>query len=289
MQIGEHLGQGGYVGGVAGEHVMRDRDPVAGGEQPDHHLGTVGPVITRVAERARREPHRGGDRAFEEGRGQVVADQGELQVGQVGQPRVQERLQLGLDVVDVVQRPVVLLQAGKREPVWGHDLVGDPAHDLASGARVDQPVGDHREHRIRKRPAQPLAPGRLVEPRLQPQPTPPRLHRGDPAQGRSVAGLEVLAAHPCGLGMGLERGDDAVELATVAQLGHLAQAGDGAVAGLARLVPEGLDQRQVLVGLAPTPHLRGLHEHAGHCRPQNMEKQASKPILCPYIGRAVQT
>ena len=41
LQIGHHCRQGGGVVGVAGEHVMRDRDPVAGDQQADHHLRSV--------------------------------------------------------------------------------------------------------------------------------------------------------------------------------------------------------------------------------------------------------
>ena len=41
LQVLEHAGQGGDIGGVAGEHVMRDGDPVAGAQQADHHLGPV--------------------------------------------------------------------------------------------------------------------------------------------------------------------------------------------------------------------------------------------------------
>ena len=56
LQIGQHAGQGGDVGGVAGEDVMGDRDPVGGAQQADHHLRPIGAVIAGVAERLGREP-----------------------------------------------------------------------------------------------------------------------------------------------------------------------------------------------------------------------------------------
>ena len=58
LQVGEHAGQGRHVGGVAGEHVMGDRDPVGGAQQADHHLRPIGAVIAGVAERLGREPLR---------------------------------------------------------------------------------------------------------------------------------------------------------------------------------------------------------------------------------------
>ena len=39
LEVLQHAGQGGHVAGVAGEHVMGDRDPVAGAQQADDDLG----------------------------------------------------------------------------------------------------------------------------------------------------------------------------------------------------------------------------------------------------------
>ncbi len=58
LQVLEHRGQGGDVGGVAGEHVMGDRDAVAGAQQADHHLRPIGAMVPGVAERPGREPVR---------------------------------------------------------------------------------------------------------------------------------------------------------------------------------------------------------------------------------------
>ena len=57
-QVVQHVGQGGDIGGVAGEHVMGDRDPVPGAQQADHDLRPVRAVVTGVAERPGREPVR---------------------------------------------------------------------------------------------------------------------------------------------------------------------------------------------------------------------------------------
>ena len=40
-EVGQHRRQGGGVAGAAGEHMVRDRDPVSGAQQPDHDLGPV--------------------------------------------------------------------------------------------------------------------------------------------------------------------------------------------------------------------------------------------------------
>lgn len=47
LRVLQHGGQGRDVRGVAGEHVMRDRDPIGGAQQPDHFL-PIGVVQVRA-------------------------------------------------------------------------------------------------------------------------------------------------------------------------------------------------------------------------------------------------
>ena len=55
LQVSQHAGQCGDIGGVAGEHVMSDRHPVAGAQQSDHDLRTIAAMVTAVAESTRRK------------------------------------------------------------------------------------------------------------------------------------------------------------------------------------------------------------------------------------------
>ena len=83
------------------------------------------------------------------------------------------------------------------------------------------------------------------------------------AEALDIAGLDVGALRISG-----ESLDDAVELAGLAQLGHLAQAKQRPV-GVLPLHADGLDERQVLVGGFATAMDRPLHEHANilqHCK-----------------------
>ena len=136
LQILQHRGQGGGVVGVAGEHVMGDGDPIAGDQQPDHHLGPVGAAITRVPEPAGRELLATGGRRLEVGRGQVVAAQPQIQPQQGDQLAIQVGLDARLQVGDGVQRPVELIE--RRD--------GHPGGELHVGV---EPFGDGASFRPR--------------------------------------------------------------------------------------------------------------------------------------------
>ena len=140
LQVVEHPGQGGDVGGVAGEHVMGDGDPVGGAQQADHHLRPIRAVITGVAERLGREPCRGPRGAFEVGRRQVVADQPQIQIGEVGQRRVQLRLGRRFDVGDDIDGPVVLVQHRCHEP-GRHHHIGRRPTPAAAVSSMDRSAG----------------------------------------------------------------------------------------------------------------------------------------------------
>lgn len=92
LEFVEHARQRRDVVRVTREHVMRDRDPVARAQQPEHHLRPVRTMITRVAERTRREPIRRTSLTLEIRRGQVVTHETEIEVREIGEPTVQVRL-----------------------------------------------------------------------------------------------------------------------------------------------------------------------------------------------------
>ena len=84
---------------------------------------------------------------------------------------------------------------------------------------------------------------------------------------RALAG-QLPRLEPVPLRVGTKRPDDPVYLPARAQLGDLAEAQERAV-GVAAILPDGLDERKVLVGLVATATNRPLHEHnhiLQHCK-----------------------
>ena len=175
-QIRQHTGQGGHISGVAGEHVMSDRDPIPGAQQADHHLGPVVSLVTGVPERFRWEPVRGARVALEIGGRQVVANHREIHVGEVAQPGIQLGLGCFLGGGDDVEGPVVLVQRWGRPPLGHRHIPVDPFDQTPFRAGIDKAVGHHREHRLRQRFR--AAVGALFgEPGVQPEAFPYRSHR----------------------------------------------------------------------------------------------------------------
>ena len=105
-------------------------------------------VVPGVAERLRREPVRRPRRAFEVGGGEVVADQPQIQVGEIGERRVELRLgrllgcrrrRRGPGSTDQRRRRRTRPASPRRRSTH--------SRQPPLGARIDQPVGDHRQHR----------------------------------------------------------------------------------------------------------------------------------------------
>jgi hypothetical protein len=262
LQVLQHAGQGGHVSGLTAEHVMRDRDPVTGAQQPDHDLRAVTAAIAGVAESLRREPIRRPRRPFEVGRREVIADQPQIQVGEIAQRRVELRLGRLLGVGDGVERPVVLIRRRRHEPRRHHHVALHPLGQASLRARIDEPVGDHRPHR-RLQHDRATVGAQLAEPHVQPELSPPRVGGGDRPERPCGVGIEFVGKHPRPLRMLLQGGDDAVQLTAGAQRARLAEAAQNAMPG-AVAGADGLHQGQILVLLvAPLDPCR-LHEHVSN-------------------------
>jgi hypothetical protein len=262
LEVVEDAGEGGHVGGVAGEDVVGDGDAVAGDEQADDDLGPVAAVVTGVAEGPGLEAPRGLGRPLEVGGGQVVADQAQVQVGEVGQGAVEVGLGRFLGLGHHVEGPVVVMRRRLPE-AGGHDHVG--AHPLGQGplgARGAQPVGHHGEDSVGDGGVMSAGHGREVA--VQSQPCPIGRHRGHRPGGAGLLGLDARPLAPRSLAVGGQRGHDAVELAAGPQRGCLAQAGNDVVAHPGA-VSHGLHQAQVLIDPVTPTHSRRLHVHASNC------------------------
>ena len=46
----EHGGECGMIAGIASEHLVSDREPIAVDHQPHHHLFAIGALVARMAE-----------------------------------------------------------------------------------------------------------------------------------------------------------------------------------------------------------------------------------------------
>jgi hypothetical protein len=238
--------------------VVRDGYAVAGNEQADHDLGTVTPVVPGVAKGPGGEAIRGGAGPLEVRRGQVVTDQAQVEVGEVGERGVEVVLGGRLGPGHNVEAPVVLMGLGDGKAL-GHDHIGaHPVDHLALGARVVEAVGHHGEDGVAHGGGVMRRSGGEVG--VQAQATPVGPHRSHRAQRRGAVGLGQFGVHPLAVGMSGQGGHDAVELAALRQRQCLTQAGHHLVAHLGA-ISEGLHQREIPIGpLAPT-NGRRLHVH----------------------------
>ena len=216
-------------------------------------------MVPGVPERPRREPVRQPGRPLEAGGRQVIAHQPQVQIREIAQPRIQVGLGLLLRVGCGIDGPVVLAQRRSRPPL-GHDHIGSgPLAQAPFRARRHQPVGHHREHGVLQSvgPAPRAEPG---EPPVQSQPPPHRGHRGHRSQSRGPLSGQRADVDPLAAQVRLQSGHDALQLPSLPQSGHLAEADQ-------RLVPDpgpianGLDQRQVLIHLVAPATSGRLHEH----------------------------
>ena len=182
-----------------------------------------------------------------------------------------------------VDRPVALVERWRLHVLWQDYVAIEPRqHRAPLRPRADEPVGDHHEHGVFEvRGVAGVA--HASEERLEIEAPEVGVAGGDrPVSGRFVD-RRLVDRQPRLLGVGPQRGDDAIELAGVPQLCHLAEAKERVVGHLP-VDAGGLDQRQVLVGLIAPFADRRLDEH---------HKQDNTPViptegLCrPYIWRTV--
>lgn len=140
----EHGSQRGAVLGIAGEHLMSDREAVAIDDQADHHLLAVRAVVARIAA-LRFGIGRG--LAFEVDRGQVVEVDHAVEVEQVALALDQCGFDGGAMGVELVEDAVERILCQGIEP--GAEDVGqcraaDPLRRRMLGSGLDQPVQNHR-------------------------------------------------------------------------------------------------------------------------------------------------
>ena len=83
----------------------------------------------------------------------------------------------------------------RREPGGHHHVALDPLGQAPLGARIDQPVGDHRQHRVVQHLGATLGADR-GEPRVETQPSPHRVDRGDRPDRRRGLGGELVGGQP---------------------------------------------------------------------------------------------
>jgi hypothetical protein len=175
-----------------------------------------------------------------------------------------------------------LLQRREAETLRRDHAVDDPPVGAPLRGRVDKPASQHREHRIRQRPRHPrLAPDRVEQP-LKPEVVPQLPHRGHRADHRCLLDRQAVEIDLVTLGVGLQGGDDPVELAGLAQRRCLPEPKQGPV-GVLAVDADRLDQGQVLVGPVGPAHTLRLDEHAGSIPPAPPSRNHRTRKCCPYI------
>jgi len=295
LQVLHHARERRDVRRVAREDVVGDGDAVGGDEESDHDLRAVGAVVPAVAEgEGGKGPPPDGGR-LEVARGEVVADEAEVQVGQRAELGVEVGLRRLLCLGEGVDRPVALVEARcthASRQCHGLKPLGDRA---PLGRRFGQAVGHHGKDRVGEHSRAPaVAEGGEVL--LEAEATKVRPDRRHRPEARRREALELTGFDIGALGVGGQRLDDPVELTGLAQLGHLAETEQGRVRVLP-VHPHRLDQRQVLVGLVATATDGPLHEHTRilqRCRSNVVECVAPtfclagsiSPPICPTQGPA---
>ena len=251
---------------------MGDRDAVGGDQQPDHDLGPVGPVVSAVAEGEGWKTPLTDGHGLEVTRGDVVADKAEIEVGEVAQLLVEVHLGGVFCLGDGVDRPVALV-----EPRWADaGRKGDGTKPFGDGpplgSRICEAVRHHREHGVGEHPRSPAVADRR-EVLVEAQATEVRPDRCCRTEARRAFAGQLTSLEPVPLRVGTKRPDDPVYLPARAQLGDLPKAQERAV-GVATILPDSLDERQILVGLVATATHRPLHKHnhiLRHCKSDTVD------------------
>ena len=260
LVVGHDDPERGRVAGVAGEHVVGDGDAVAGHEEPDHDLGPITALVPAVAVVARREVLARAGRRLEVGGGEVVEGEAQVEVGEIGQARVQRLLGLLLGVAQGVEGAVAAVEGGELHVIGQLDRLG-PLEDRAPlGGRVAQAVGHHDEHGVGQVDRAALvtdAPEVVAQPDL----VEVRRHRRHRPERRGAGPLQRRGLQPLALGVLGEGLDDAVQLSAALELTDLAQAQQLHLAVLP-LDAHRFDERQVGVLLVATSPDRALHVHS---------------------------
>ena len=144
LQLGDLGGQRRRVGGVAREHLDRDRAAVGGTQQADHDLRFVAPAIPAVA-----EPRQLAAAALQIGRGDVVEHQRAVGEMPPGQRPLDRRLRLA----EPVERAVHLLGRHSLEAQHGAERVARRGRVEGTGGgqlgrRLEHPRHDQRQGQL---------------------------------------------------------------------------------------------------------------------------------------------
>lgn len=197
--------------------------------------------------------------ALEVGRGEVVAAEAEIEVGEVRETPVEVGFDGVLLRAEHVEGAVALGERGWRD-AGGERHVGKPLEDRpALGDGPEEAVRQQHEDGVLEMARAPCRTERR-EQLVEAEPGEVGPDRGDPAERRRPGGLEGRGGDPGPLGVGGQRGDDPVELAGLPQLAHLAEA-QQRVVGVLPPDPHRFDEGEVRVGLVAPSAYRRLHEH----------------------------
>ena len=180
--------------------MVGDGDAVAGDQQADHDLGTVPALVSAVAEAPGVETIGRGLFGLEVGRGQVVADEAEVQVGQIGEATIEVGLELLFGRGDGVDAAVALVERRSRH-LSGQCHVVQPLEDRpALRPRTQKTVGRHHEDDV----GQVLGTAPVTEfceERLEPEPREVCVHRRHRPEARRTRRRELVGVEPRALGV----------------------------------------------------------------------------------------
>ena len=107
LDLGNLTGERGRIGGIAFEHLDRDRTAVGGAQQPDDDLRLVAPTVAAVAEARQRAAA-----ALEIARGEIVEDEATVLEMAPGERLLDRRL----SPAQPVERRVDLLGGDHAQP-----------------------------------------------------------------------------------------------------------------------------------------------------------------------------
>ena len=133
------------VGGVAGQHLVSQRQAVGRDHQRDHHLRAVRPLVAAVTVAALAAFRQVGSVDLEVGAGQIIEQHIEVGIEQIApasdQMREQRFLMLQQQIVAGIEL-VFLSQTKVRHEQIGHRAVAEPfTVQPPLAPRRDQPIG----------------------------------------------------------------------------------------------------------------------------------------------------
>lgn len=305
LDPGKEVGEGRVVGGVAGHHLVSQRQALRRDDQRDHHLDTIRALIAAVAEPALALGRR---IDLEVGAGEIVQQHVETDPEQALPARLEERKEVLLVGQQLVQAAVELVDLHQADILAQHIGHGAGLEPLAMqpplAARIQQPVKYQGLQHVQPtralaaglEPRRPeavqlqLIPQRGRQPAAAPLPRPPQQKRAEPDLHHLAVGPRPRPPlgeqrHLPGLGRAVGEHRNAAAPRRLLAIVDLAKIENVTLNDAATAYPQALDHAPVAMALAVLVPGLAAQKHAPKTPSTNEARQPGRSALQPRSTR----